>query len=1147
MKKIKKIFLTIAFISLNYALTNLFRYEKDPALLWKLHPLSHLKTTSYTKDPTNEPQYHNQHHLKHINIGDTWQYWRGKNVTVAVIDSGININHVDFWDDEYTNITSTSAYVEERGVYTSNIVIQPVSTYGLTIVNDPISEGHGTNVSGTIGALVNSVGTTGVSPSVQIMALKTNLLFTEIEAAIRYAADNGADIINMSLGVYKTTFTDKWGERHEGVASADTYFQSAINYAYNKGVTIIAAAGNEATSNPSYPASYDQVIGVGALANDSSTNISYYSNSGFSNVTLVAPGTVYVTDVGGSNLYAEVSGTSFSAPIVAAAAALYKEQVPHATPEQIKNRLIESSFDLGAAGLDSIFGYGRLDIKELLNNIIIDSMELTPANSRIRVGETVQLDATFTPDNIPYPQLEYVSSNDLIASVDEYGLVTGIEPGETTITASANNANILATAHIEVHNDPIALEEIGFDNSEINLKLGTSKQLEPIFFPENATNKHVTYVSSDTSIVSVNNDGYVSSLKTGSATVKVISDDGQKEASIIVNVIYTTVVERQTVFTSQLWDSNDGAWINLRPGSSFANGVKVTKQTTGASFRSLLSYSFIRSVSIGYFTDTNSGSGNIKVELINNFDDESVEFVSSYNTTVAGGTNKRYLNFSFNDFPSGFLRITTNVTTDSVYISDIVITNDELSEEPTKVTGVNFSQQSITLTSGDNTALQYEVLPVNATNKNVSFYSHNSTIAHVNNTGIVTALLEGTTQITITTIDGEFTDTITINVLALPQEEITPQLILNTKNFRINYNFGDPIDIFNLEATYFDKYGTEHLIYGHELNYNAAITKSLGAQTLLFSYRDAFAQIDIHISNVGIQEKNGETIDKEVHISMSKSGLTIGTASNEHLSRTKFTSDGMHFFGAGLQNHNDVFVIYEGGYLYNTIAIGNIKNITISYNNKPYNAGVSHHLNFSQQILKSKPVNDDYYFTTSPSNSTRELNAPANDLDFFRLDIDSGNLEISEIIITYIEKNEQIFTHFEQAEAFNMYFNKIIGNIEQIEHSLNESKWLMLSNEYSGLINDAVLLIKTHQEYSELRSNYEFIVATLGYNDFMGLKNDATDPPPIPPTSDDETSPNTDKQKVFVIVMSGGGFIFLTLLTVFIVSLYRKKPYLKSS
>lgn len=93
--------------------------------------------------------------------------------------------------------------------------------------------------------MVNGVGTAGISANVTLLVLKTNYMFTEINAAIYYAADNGADIINMSLGAYEKSFTDGHGKKQTGIKGASTYFQTAINYAYNKGVTVIAAAGNE--------------------------------------------------------------------------------------------------------------------------------------------------------------------------------------------------------------------------------------------------------------------------------------------------------------------------------------------------------------------------------------------------------------------------------------------------------------------------------------------------------------------------------------------------------------------------------------------------------------------------------------------------------------------------------------------------------------------------------------------------------------------------------------------------------------------------------------------------------------------------------------------------------------------------------------
>lgn len=393
-------------------------------------------TPAYASTLESEPNFSLQYQFNHLNRGDVLDSYRGDGITIAIIDSGINVEHLDFKSGATTNILNTSAYIEEKGSVYSNIDIQTVAAKGISIIND--TNGHGTNVAGTIGALVNGVGTAGLSPNVNLLILKTKYQYTEINRAIRYAVDNGADIINMSIEAHENTFTSPHtGNVVTGYTNTSTYFQSNINYAYNKGVTLIGAAGNHNTNDKSYPAANTNVISVGALATDSSTSIASYSNWG-TWIDIVAPGGVYVTNIGSSTSYRTNSGTSFAAPLVASAVALYKQKNSSATPAQIQNKLFETTYDLGTSGKDTTFGHGRLDLTEFMageeERIPVTGVSLSPKKLNLNIGQTAQLTATITPSDATNQEIIFISNNDDVATVDELsGLVTATGVGTTEI------------------------------------------------------------------------------------------------------------------------------------------------------------------------------------------------------------------------------------------------------------------------------------------------------------------------------------------------------------------------------------------------------------------------------------------------------------------------------------------------------------------------------------------------------------------------------------------------------------------------------------------------------------------------------------------------------------------------------------------
>lgn len=207
-------------------------------------------------------------------------------------------------------------------------------------------QGHGTHVAGTIGADVAS-GVEGIAAGVRILPVKVlgddGSGYTDWSAeGIVWAADNGADVINMSLGG----------------AYADPVQAEAVTYARSKGVTVVAAAGNDNVSTPFYPAASPGVIGVAAV--DQYRARAPFSNYG-SYVDVAAPGVnILSTDFTG-NGYSYKSGTSMASPHVAGVVALMTAAAPGITPGQIEIALTGSTTDLGTPGRDNYFGYGLVD------------------------------------------------------------------------------------------------------------------------------------------------------------------------------------------------------------------------------------------------------------------------------------------------------------------------------------------------------------------------------------------------------------------------------------------------------------------------------------------------------------------------------------------------------------------------------------------------------------------------------------------------------------------------------------------------------------------------------------------------------------------------------------------------------------------
>lgn len=268
---------------------------------------------------------------KAVNIQDSREQnygLTGKGVKIGIIDTGINLSHPDL------RVAGGVSFVPGNPSYDDD-------------------SGHGTQVSGIIAALDNDFGAVGVAPDAELYSIKTldsagkgNI--SDVIAGINWAIDHDLDIINLS-------FTSPTGT---------SLLESTLQTAYDKGILIIAASGN--TLNPStyitdvlYPARYNTVLAVGSV--DEKLNRSIFSYYG-ANLDFTAPGeNILSTSIGGSDeQYAYTYGTSMAAPFVTGVAALYKEEYPNLSNQQIRGHMERAAYDLGNPGKDNLYGYGLI-------------------------------------------------------------------------------------------------------------------------------------------------------------------------------------------------------------------------------------------------------------------------------------------------------------------------------------------------------------------------------------------------------------------------------------------------------------------------------------------------------------------------------------------------------------------------------------------------------------------------------------------------------------------------------------------------------------------------------------------------------------------------------------------------------------------
>ena len=302
-----------------------------------------------------------------MNVLKGWETTTGSSdVIVAILDSGAKIDHPDLTDRIWFNRNETKNGRDDDG----NGFIDDINGYNFSYDNPNVRDdgGHGTNISGTVGASTNnSLGFAGIDQKCRLMICKNlddeNLgEYSWWSASLYYAANNGAKVINMSEGGYDYSKT----------------LENAINYAYEAGALIVASMMNKNNSDSYYPASFKNVMAIGATDTDDSRCREFTWGGGSNwgkHISVIAPGNrVYGLDYKDNYNYDVYwSGTSQATAYVSGIASILIGQDLSRTNKDVKEIITKSAIDQvgdpreDTPGWDQYYGWGRVDLYEAVN------------------------------------------------------------------------------------------------------------------------------------------------------------------------------------------------------------------------------------------------------------------------------------------------------------------------------------------------------------------------------------------------------------------------------------------------------------------------------------------------------------------------------------------------------------------------------------------------------------------------------------------------------------------------------------------------------------------------------------------------------------------------------------------------------------
>lgn len=419
----------------------------------------------------------------------------------------------------------------------------------------------------------------------------------------------------------------------------------------------------------------------------------------------------------------------------------------------------------------------------------VKSVAISPASLSLGVGDVTTVSAVFTPSNATNKKITWSSSNPSVATIDQNGVVTAVRAGNTTITVTTEDGHKTATCPVSVHN--VQVSSVSVTPTTLELPKGETADLIATVLPENATDKSITWSTSDASVATVSNSGKVTAVDEGTATITVKSVDGEKTATCEITVIIpvsslsitpqtleltegesadliATILPENATYKTVSWNTDDnnvvvvskgGRITALRPGTA-----KITASTGNG-----LSASCIVTVKA---KEIPVSSVSVSPTSLSLTEKETAKLTATVEPSNA--TNKN-VTWSSNNNLVATVDKNGEVTAVRAGTATITVTTEDgekkascevvVSVPVIHVSSISVYPSTLQMTEGDTRTLSISISPRNATDKSVTWSSNNTAVATVEN-GTVHAVGAGNATITVTTNDGEKTATCAVTVNA---------------------------------------------------------------------------------------------------------------------------------------------------------------------------------------------------------------------------------------------------------------------------------------------------------------------------------------------------------------------------------------------
>ena len=341
----------------------------------------------------------------------------------------------------------------------------------------------------------------------------------------------------------------------------------------------------------------------------------------------------------------------------------------------------------------------------------------------LTIGGTSQLSVGYTPSDTNVKNVTYTSSNDSVATVSTSGLVTGVATGSATITATAQASSGTVTATKNISVSPVAVTSVSLNSNSETIKSGKTVTLVPTISPSNATNKNVTWTSSDTGVATVSEAGVVTGVTAGSSTITVTTVDGSKTATCVVTVTDAAGMEEFSISYTDLPTAYTSGTYTSASGIKFS--VNNCANYTGSSMQFKKSGGYLQtteSLDLYSITINDPTSNSLTVYGSNT--------AGSFSTTISGD------NDTYDLQGYSYFKLMNN-NSGAAYCSSVTVTTGI--PTPTDPTDIILDSSSCEIATGGSKTIGVSYVPSNANqNKDITWTSSNSSVATVDSTGKIT-------------------------------------------------------------------------------------------------------------------------------------------------------------------------------------------------------------------------------------------------------------------------------------------------------------------------------------------------------------------------------------------------------------------------